>query len=167
MKISKPKINKLRIFVDYTKTPIEVAVNKPTTILGQDVYNYNAVFPAFGDKNQTQPRGRLVAISNVRKDIANKVLNGSSTGNLSYRAKNGDNYDISKSGLVLQNYVDNPDPNKIPLDQFITNTQFKNLSIDNIFKNGKKMDIVWSNIKYIQSKKAYTIKWVIKDNNDF
>lgn len=163
MKISKPKINKLKIYVDYTQNPIEVAVTKPTTILGQDVYIYNAVFSAFGDKKQIQARGRLVVLSNVRKDIENKVLTGSSTGNLSYRAKNGDTYDIIKSGSVIQSYIDNPDKIKIPLDQFITNTQFENLSIENIFVNGNKIDIVWSEIKYSQSKKAYTIRWEERD----
>ncbi len=164
-KNNKPKINKLKIFVDYT-IPAEVVFNKYTTVLGKDVYSYNSVFHAFADKNKTQFRGQSEANSTMNKDVANKMLTGSSVAAIRYRTKNGDIYDIKKSGLVIQNYTDNSDIN-IPVDHLIGETQFKNLSIDNMFKNGTKIDIDWSDIKYSQRKKVYTIRWVIKDNNDF
>jgi hypothetical protein len=153
-----PKINKLTIYVDYT-TPEEIVFTKLTKVLGKDVYSYNSVFPAFADKNKTHIHGQSEANSIVRKDIAKKVLNGSSVANIRYTAKNGDNYDIRKSGLVIHNYTDNPDTSQFPNDHFIVKTQFENLSIDNMFKNGKKIHTVWSDIKYSQRKKAYTITW--------
>jgi len=160
--MGEPKINKLKIYVDYTKNPTEIAFNKFTTVLGKDVYNYNTVFPAFADKNQTQFRGRFEANYIVHKDVAYKVLTGSSVAAIRYRNSN-DTFDISKSALVIHNYIDNPDLNNYPVDHIIRTTRFENLSIDNIFKNGKKIDIVWSNIKYSQSKKVYTIEWEESD----
>ena len=159
------KIKKIKFFADYTTTPNNWAFTPSINVIGNEVYTHDADFNAYSDSKLLNHIGKMITHSVMYKDSTNKTLTGESTNNISI-IMNGDRIVMSKRAQILQEYVDNLDLNKFPVDHYITTTRFKNLSIDNIFINEKKVNIGWSQIKYSQSKKRYTIEWkaIDKDN---
>ena len=158
------KIKKFIFYVDYTTTPNNLAVTPGINVIGKELYTYDTVFNVYSDSKLLKPTGTMITRSVMYKDATNKTLTGESTNNIRI-SRNGDQIEMDKRAHVVQEYVDNTDLKNYPFNHIIASTQFQNLSIDNIFNNGKKVNIVWSDIKYHPSKKRYKVWYEERDKN--